>query len=603
MAVSTMTASHTESTEITSSSSISFSLDATQVILASTTASQPTAASTSPAVSEDSASSDKGRHAPFYVAVILGSIVAIGFIAAVIAWLVRLRMHARRRRENLIVPWAKHPNDDRLEEGRDAAYTGQPVNVISSMNISSQDADPWEPRGDRDVGEPKRSSSYVRGSVHPRQNSDADVDHRSHPVPREDMAFPLPIYHAYATRNPSADVDAGSLDGHQSISTLGPLQVANMAPGDTSAASSPSSTALAMNNTHPGSCEDEYGTPQPNLAGSRPPFLALHGEGLRVPWGSKTEPSSAERRAGGPGHWERLPALDDTRSATGVAADDDSWTSSPRSNLTYAFNAVAANLPDGSALMRNRAGVPEGDRNILTPKHSQHSSSGSTRSSLSDVNIGEELLSRNDSHNSRLWTLEEREDGTGRVHFHGHGLDALGYGTPQMINSSATLEAPTSAGTSVHRMSTQGSNTPLVSQPPRSAFLRPETCYREAQRGREGQNQPSMRSISSCTSSVYSMASGVSNATSSQPASAPGISTSSRHNTIKNDHPKAVRERTEEAEARPGKLVARSSSSGCSFSSYYFGADAAFEKGGDITEVREPINHSLSRRTQSRTVA
>ncbi|KAF8064421.1 hypothetical protein FPV67DRAFT_1672130 [Lyophyllum atratum] len=591
-------------TETAFSLSTSSGAEATSDIPTTTLSSQSASPSPSvPTSSEDNASVDQGHHAPFYIGIILGTIVTIGFIAAIIAWVVRLRMHARRRRGTSIVPWANHQSDDGLEEGHEATYIGQPIDRIGSKDISSQDAIPWEPRGDRDVGEPKRSNSYVRRSAYSGQAADPFVDHHPYPVLAESVAYPLPLYHTDSTRRDSYPDAEGSLDGHRSVSTLGPLQVANVTPGDNSAASSRASTALGLNSPLPGSSEHEYhdGRPRENQAGSRPPFLALEDEGLRVPWKSTRQVSSAKRRMGGSGNWERLPVPGESQDPSDVAADDDSWTSSLKSNLTHAFNAVAASLPAGPALMR---GTHREDANdILTPRPHQHSGRRSTRSNFSGVDF-KEPLSRNDSVASTPWTLEENDDGTGRVHFHGRERDAYEYGTPQVYGSCLTLDAPTSVGTSLHRTSTRGSHTPLITRPPQSALLRPEMHNKRSRYGSRRQRQPSMRSTVSRASSVYSMESAVSGATSTIQSSAPRIPAFSRHSTMKIDALQPVREKREEGavEERPGTLVTRSSSSGCSFNSYYYGAGGGSVNDRDMSEVEEPARQSLVDRRKIRRV-
>ncbi|KAF5376633.1 hypothetical protein D9615_007852 [Tricholomella constricta] len=559
------------------------------------------AASASPSSSsipsEDISSNNASHHAPFYVAIVVGTIVVIGLIAAIIAWVFRLRLHAKRRRAIANVPWANHQNDDGLEEGRDATFIGQPIDRIGSKDISSQDVIPWEPRGDRDVGEPKRSKSTLRGSVHSSSYvPDPFADTRSYPVFAEGVAYPLPLYQHYTNSYLDAD---GSLDGHQSMSTLGPLQVANVTPGDASVASSRASTALGMNTPVPGDGEYECGTPRENQTGSRPRFLGLEGDGLRVPWSSTRRSSFASRRLGGSGNWERLPMPGETQNAdrVGPAAADDGWTASLKSNLTHAFNAVASTLPSGPSLMRSHV---EDDDDILTPRPRQGVvSRRSIRSNFSGVDFNEKSLSRKDTGSSRPWSLEERDDGTGRVHFHGRGLNGYGYGTPQLLGSFATLNAPSSAGTSIHRMSTHGSNAPLITRPPQSAFLKPEAYRRDSQHGKGNQRQPSMRNSLSGASSVYSMASGMSGAL-AQPPPAPRLPSFSRHSTIRVDALHTVSEKKEEdgdgaTEQRPASLVTRSSSSGCSVTSYYYGADATSVI-SDATEMEEVAHKALTDR-------
>ncbi|KAG5640770.1 hypothetical protein DXG03_007247 [Asterophora parasitica] len=562
--ITTIVSSTAESPTIASSSLTSQATTESSSTDASTdTLSTSPLPSSVPAVDEDVTSRDANHHAPFYVAIVVGAIVAVGLVAAILAWMIRLRLHAKRRHSALNVPWAHHVHEDGLEEGCDAMFIGKPIDRIGSGDISSQDAIPWEPRGDRDVGEPKRSNSYVRGSrsshlFNPFANTPP------YPVVAESVApYQMPM---------QTDPD-GSLDGyHSAASTLGPLQVANMAPGDASP-----------------------GTPPPEPHDASPPrFLGLNGESLRVPWTSMGR--SASRRQGGTGNWEHLPMPGETQKSDGTAvATYDSWTASLKSNLTNAFNAVASTLPSGPSLMKS-SGAHDDD--ILSPRPQQGAGSRSmtARSNFSGVSFNGNPLSRNTTGSSMPWSLEERDDGTGRVHFHGRALNGYGYGRPQMLGSLATLDFPSSAGTSIYRASTQDSHAPLVARLPQSALLRPDAFSHIPQYSWGRQGLLSTQGSVSRASSVYSMASKISGVSSQAPA--PRLPIVSRHSTMRIDALQTVSEKKEEdgaVEQRPS-FVERSSSSGCSFNSYYYGSDAASGVSGDVAETDETAHKAIAGR-------
>lgn len=195
---------------------------------------------------------------PIYVGIVLGTIAGVACVTALFAWWVRIRSHAKRRHlyGDADVPWASSENGDSgLEEARDMTQTRS---NLESIGLGGREdlaqVEAWEPRGDRDVGEPRRSESYPNSSepfahscraapaipgqhdsilsfIQPFQNG---------PYPR---ARPLP-FHIQSLDSSSSR----SVDDHSTASSLGPLRVANLLPGDQSAATSRATTALGMNN-------------------------------------------------------------------------------------------------------------------------------------------------------------------------------------------------------------------------------------------------------------------------------------------------------------------------------------------------------------------
>ncbi|KAG6867721.1 hypothetical protein C0993_011967 [Termitomyces sp. T159_Od127] len=516
---------------------------------------QVPSSSPSQVANDNSVVTEGGHHAPFYIAVIVGTILAIGLIAAVIAWAVRLRMHARRRRENPIVPWANHHVEEcPLEASRDAIFIGQPIDRSASKDISSQDAIPWEPCGDRDVGEPKRSNTHLRSSLRSSLVPGPVPCTEPHPYPihAHDVASSASYYLDHTMRDTNTSSD-GTLDGCSSASSLGPLQIANRTPEDTSPSLSCASTPGNMCPTHiDGTRDSEY----------RPRFAEPTVEGRSR---LNVAPVSTKEA------WEFLPLPGRTqnRGEEIIIDDSSSWTASIKSGFTDAFNAVAASLPSGAALMINRE-----DKNLdslpLRPTQS------SARRSLFSY------ISRSNSSAGQPWTLEERGDGTGRVLFRdieaeGHGLTAFKLQTDP---------------TSIRRSSIRDSILSPVAQPPR--FGRTHVRDTGLRNGRS-LRQPSMRSTSSIasSSSAYSVASAVS--------SVPRLPALSRHSTIKLDPPmETVFERKERnvpsrhPSRRPAALVARSSSSGCSVHSYYYGEDATCgELAESSTEDKQPKQQAL----------
>ncbi|KAF9461348.1 hypothetical protein BDZ94DRAFT_1323354 [Collybia nuda] len=600
----------------------------TSAAVAAISTSETSEPSQTPSPSANSSSSGSSHGPPFYVGIGLGTIVVVALIAALIAWGIRLRTHARRRAESsLNVPWAKPGNNDGvLEEGRHLAFSGSRNLTVdtSALDFSSQDAmahaHTWEPRGDRDVGEPRRAESCMNAPMSPyRQVTptyDPFSDHMQYPRLADSAAYPLPAYNSpYMTTRgaPShlsgTDFDTrGTVDDHDSISTLGPLQVANMTPDDTSAESSRAPTALGMNTTTSGDC----GTPRQDMTGSRPRFLGLQGDGLQVPWtnpptsnsrpGLKNSRSWRSRKGSG-GNWEHLPPLpmpgEPTREQD--ATDQDGWTAALKSNLMSAFNAVAVNLPSGPTM-------EEAQEGRLTPTPSRQAAdrvrSGRRPSREWNEFAGSPVgMGREGTTSSNAWTLEDNGDGTGTVHFRGlegyrnSGDHAF---SPQGAGSLLSLEEEDrpDVGTDMYRPATQDSQTPLiVTRKPKSAFLRPDIYSRLSNYGRGARLAAECNAGSvSRASSVYSMASGTSSA---HPGSGtpvphpPRIPALSRHSTMAIDALGPASKRDGANHERPVS-ISRSSSSGCSFSSYR--TDGTTTAIGDYSGDEEAVHNAITDR-------
>ncbi|KAG6853083.1 hypothetical protein C0991_007013 [Blastosporella zonata] len=526
---STATPSTTSVVTITSTSSASSStvVAAAPATPTATTVTETPSSSSSAISASDAGAISQGHHAPFYIAVVVGSILAIGLVAAVVAWVIRLRLHARRRRENPELPWTNHHTDhDQLEAEKGATFHGRSIHRTKSKDFSSQDTVPWEPCGDRDVGEPKRSNSYVHSSGNSRlaANSGPYMEYQPYP---DNLAYPGPMYHGHALR----DAYSESLEGHRSLaSTLGPLTVANMTPGDASPASSCASTPVTMYTAHTGSTSEHAA--------------------------QSTSPAPI---CGSDDSWKTLPLPSQMQHVEQPISEQASWTASLRSNFTQAFNAVAASLPSGAALM-----IKDTDGDGLIPRPT----GSSQRPSLYS------LFSRNDSIACKPWTLEEHGDGTGRVLFHDLGPEGYNHGAPQIYRSSDTM----------------------VTHPPQSAY---NLGSRYGRRPRQPSMRSSLSSASSC--SAYSTTSSVPDPNSS----APRLPALARHSTIKLDPMATVYEKKEEDDAFHSQLkrphvVTRSSSSGCSVTAYYYGVDAVGEE--ESTDSDDVMQRTLVDRRKIRRV-
>ncbi|KAF8883567.1 hypothetical protein BD779DRAFT_829156 [Infundibulicybe gibba] len=470
-----------------------------------------------------------GHSPPFYIGVVLGTIFIISISSALIAWWVRLRSHTTRRRSLVAdVPWAPGASGidgAGLEEGNAANFGSAAPASILRDNFPAHQAHQWGLHGDRDVGEPKRSDSYLHTpvSVAPlsRPPAAALLDSVAYPLPLHNG--PYPTTRALPPHLSTADLSArGSISDHGSACSLGPLQIANRVPGDTSAASSRAGTALGMA-PQDAYANGEFGTPMVGIA--RPRFLGLDGDGLRVPWrglsvksiNSRMRERGRDRVAADPRAWEHLPPLPMPGEADQDphTREDEGWTASVRSNLVNAFNAVAAGLPSSKA--------------PLTLDHEEDGFTrapirrGADRKSLRrpdwEIFVGGELVGKpmtrsntNVSATSRGYSLEETRDGAGIVHFRGlEGYRGSDHAfSPYPAQSSSTLASNnTDPELGIARIETHESQIPLITaKKPRGALLAPRPSYfsRLSRPGRAARASASL----SRASSVYSTASATS---------------------------------------------------------------------------------------------
>ncbi|KAJ3719535.1 hypothetical protein DFJ43DRAFT_1096852 [Lentinula guzmanii] len=328
-------------TSLPSTSASYASMDTSMDISSSTTAATPsslTAAATSSVTTTAST-----KEPTLYIGIVLGTIIVIACFTALIAWWFRLRTHNRRRKKTVAVPWANRPEFSLSSfTDADSLEKGEPPDAHQRT---------WEPRGDRDAGEPKRSRSYLQDLTSP-------VKRRSVPV----LGIPSPpaIYPYHAHPPPRYPASYSSSLPSVSPASIGPLQesiaypLPNYSPSQTN--------SLQLNrHVHPNPpsvrmqflTDPEFGTPRESMI--KPRYLSLD-EGLKVPWNSETpvltlEPSyisaPSENSPNSPVSLserhsqaqERASSPD--RSASVSQDQGGTWSSNIKANLMYAFNAVA----------------------------------------------------------------------------------------------------------------------------------------------------------------------------------------------------------------------------------------------------------------------
>ncbi|CAA7262316.1 unnamed protein product [Cyclocybe aegerita] len=433
---------------------------------------------------------------PFYIGVILGALAGAACFIALIAWCLRRHAQARRRRAaDMVVPWARSRD---MEEG--GGYGGGELDAaIGAMNLGSREdlahVQAWSPRGDRDVGEPRRvlgDGGLSRYSL------------QDHLIPTHGLC----LEDSLRSLSPADDVEAAPpLHPKKTLRQL----PSHLVDEDLLA------RARRENVRHFGrdvnqddEADGEYNPYlDPRGPHDKPRYLGLHGNGLDVPWNQKSaEPpprSMAERlrNLGKPpaeSPWNDFPPLPTPgRDASGEKEEFEPWAASFRTSLVNAFNAVAANIS-------STASVPKLSETDVLTAPPRRQSRKSIRSSVSNSKAPSSRPSLY-SAPSKAWTLEEKEDGTGVVHI--LGIPELEkYGSTQRRPSMKhpTLSFGDGESISSYYQEIPDSNchsqaqVPLVaSSRPRPVLVRPTSWL-----GRRRSSQPSNYGFPSRRSSVYS---------------------------------------------------------------------------------------------------
>ena len=343
-----------------------------------------------------------------------------------------MRKRTHRRPWESRWPWGR---------GRVESYKF-PEDAISSSGPSESW---WQPHGDRDVGEPRRSTSHLLPSSHgtstglrelqlPAMVAMSPFTHGPYPTVR-----PLPLELRLSdTSVPGLMQDVG-----------GSLRVANLVAGDILTSGDESS--------RPPTALDDVGTPRESSAMFKPRYLSLNGSGLDVPW-IQTPPAEPELEPNRPGmltdpttpplnnnnRWkERL----ERSSAKPAEAQDppsgtiEGWRDSLRNNIASAFGALSS-APPAPARAR------------VTSYDWQHGAAA-TPAVARAMSIA--------STTSKPWTLEETRDGAGIVHIRGvpDPTTALFSSSSSSLSNGSRALPPTPSGGL------------LFPQPPRASLIPP----------------------------------------------------------------------------------------------------------------------------------
>jgi hypothetical protein len=403
---------------------------------------------------------------PFYVGVVLGTIAGIALLAALVAWLIRCKAK-RRRAARTVVPWARSDADDgRLEAG----HGDVDRLAIGVMHLGSREdlahVQTWSPRGDRDVGEPRRSESYLNGSTYSLHN---------HSIPGHTLF---------------SDESLGALSGFEGNDGPGlrPNCTLRQLPShliDESFAARARSEEEALKYAQ------YYGRPMPErtvngrfptcLGGSPPQGLGQEGYIFGSHWDQGSPKRSMVERLRNLGKPSE-PSLEDIGPLPTPGAplrdgkdEVEPWASTFKTSLVNAFNSVAANL--------SRAPHIElGDDNLtaLPRRATRKSVRNAFCNEKTDSGKGIFRYGSTSTVESKPWTLEERPDGSGLVHLHVSGNEIPRRPTmpPPNLSFGDGESIYDDHGSDFHRMRSGESQIPLIaSSKPPPAFIRPEAHF------------------------------------------------------------------------------------------------------------------------------
>jgi hypothetical protein len=272
-----------------------------------------------------------------------------------------------------------------------------PEEAISSSGASGSW---WQPQGDRDVGEPRRSTNNLSSpSLLSRGTSRTGRGSRPH-LPALTAMSPFPTMRPLPLELRLSDTSVPGL--MQDVG--GSLRVANLVAGDILTSGDESS--------RPPTVLDDVGTPRESSVMLKPRYLGLNGSGLDMPWIQTlpaeselgSQPMSADATA--PLNYNRWRERLERSSAKLVESDTnsqpgtiESWRDSLRNNIATALGGFPSATP---------ASVPTAPvRPSVTAYNWQHAASAIARAPSTA------------STTSKPWSLEETRDGAGIVHIRG----------------------------------------------------------------------------------------------------------------------------------------------------------------------------------------
>lgn len=362
----------------------------TSTVLPASTSNQATPSPTFAAAVSNSTSP---HGASFWAGIALLCIAGVATVITLFVWWLRVRKRTHRR------PW-----ESRWPWRRRAVSYNFPEDAISSSGPSESW---WQPHGDRDVGEPRRSTSRL---LSPSGGALTSTGQRELQLPA--LAAVSPFTHGpYPTVRPlplELRLSDTSVPGlMQDVG--GSLHVANLVAGDILTSGDESS--------RPPTALDDVGTPRESNAMFRPRYLSLNGSGLDVPWvqappaGQEPQPGTGPKRKGvfmdpaiplNNSRWKERLEHSSMRPADSQDLPQgtiEGWRDSLRNNIASAFGAITSAAP-----------APVRTRGVIAYDWQQ-----TAATTIPPVGRAPSTASAT----SKPWTLEETRDGAGIVHIRG----------------------------------------------------------------------------------------------------------------------------------------------------------------------------------------
>ncbi|KAG2127684.1 hypothetical protein DEU56DRAFT_526658 [Suillus clintonianus] len=328
--------------------------------------------------------------APFYVAIILGTVCVLACCLAFLAWWLRSRASARKPRD-----------DDELWTARDVLEDGPEPSLL--VHTPHEESEFYLPASlvRRNTGDPFSSPINTPTTA----NFDKTIDRAPGYNPSRTVVGS--VYPPMEQRRPTLRNSASAFSVQESPRTLGRLQVANIAPGDLTSGDESSHGGPALYSTRVA----ELGPPRSAVQRPTQSFLPLEADGLpqflpspgyaqRTPRG-RLQPVMENTPGIGPGDWHNIPLPDEAEPHNSIVNEHpppEGWASALKSNFMTAFGTVAGNrtprpstyeesdAPLGSAKHHWPQQFPDPEYDVPLAAHKPPSYSTEPHLNNSDVN-------------------------------------------------------------------------------------------------------------------------------------------------------------------------------------------------------------------------
>lgn len=389
--------------------------------------------------------------ATFYVGICLGTLVAIALVTALIAWWIRRRTRRRRRRAQTIVPWGHSDDyDDRgLESGRNASEMDD--DTLAALNLGSREdlahIQAWSSHRDRDVGEPKHAPTYSNALLY-------DSNHYGHP-----------------RRTLYADQGYGYPNTEYGFNPAPRHLPSHLIPDDISARAHQREDSLYARNNFSSRMNRAYGDPRHTALWQQE---SLQEGSLPRSMADRLRNIGKHSADDDP---ERLP------SPTGPTLgkeEFEQWSTSLKSSLVNAFNAVASNLGGTAPRLKDEDGLTAPPKRSI--RRRKITASNKEKGDGSGISRRGSVATTA----SKPWTLEEIANGAGVVHLHLPEFDKHELASQRPPMRRPTLSFGDGESISTDDDAKAGSHIPqsrdpqialFASSKPKRAFIRPETYF------------------------------------------------------------------------------------------------------------------------------